>query len=79
MKDPSPLDDGTTTTEPTPGLYRVAYAANRCGLSTEAFVTAADLGDIPVPVLRIGPRALRFVRATELSAFLQGSPRHEKP
>lgn len=71
----SPLDDGSASYEPTPGLYRLTAAARRCGMSADTFAAAADRGDIPVRIVRVGPRGLRFVRVTELSAFLAGETR----
>ncbi len=54
------------------GLLRIALAAQRVGLSSDAFATACKRGDIPVELLRIGPRGFRYVRARELAAFLNG-------
>lgn len=53
-----------------PALLRLAVAASLTGMSSEAFRLAADDGSIPVKVLRIGPRGLGYVRASELEAFL---------
>lgn len=56
-----------------PGLYRLGAAAARVGMTPETFTAACDAGEIPVKVLRIGPRGLRYVKTTELEAFL-GAP-----
>ena len=58
-----------------PGLYRLASAAGRVGMSPEALCVACDAGDIPMTVLRIGPRNFRYVRSSELEEFLRSQER----
>lgn len=59
----------------TPGLWRLAAAARAAGMAPELFEAASKSGDIPVAVMRIGPRGLKFVRAAELQEFLAGRTR----
>lgn len=54
----------------TAGLWRLAAAAKRAGLSPELFTKACERGEIPVSLVRLGER-LVFVRAAELEAWLQ--------
>lgn len=72
MPQKTPLDEGNASCEPPPGLWRLASAASRIGMSAKALCAAADAGDIPIEVLRIGPGGLRYVRASEVEAFLSG-------
>ena len=75
MKDkPSTLDDGTISDVPTPGLWKLDAAALRAGLAVETFCRGSADGSIPVEIVRIGKRGLRYVRASELEAFLKGNP-----
>jgi hypothetical protein len=55
-----------------PGLYRLAFAAQRVGMPPATFEEACTAGQIPIQIIRISPR-LAFVRAAELSAFLKGN------
>lgn len=54
----------------TVGLWRLAAAAKRAGLSPELFTKACERGEIPVNLVRLGER-LVFVRAAELEAWLK--------
>ena len=54
-----------------PALLRVAAAARQAGMSSRAFGGACKRGDIAVELLTLGP-SNRFVRVSELDAFLQG-------
>lgn len=50
--------------------YRLAYAAQLAGLTPELFLSACQLGQIPVSVNRLGKRGLWYVHGAELMAFL---------
>jgi hypothetical protein len=54
-----------------PGLWRLAAAARMTGLSPDAFAGACRLGQIPVEIVEIGPRAFRFVKADQLTTWLK--------
>ncbi len=58
-------------TPPSPGLWRIAAAAHEVGMTPDAFADACDRGDIPIEVIRLGPRQFRYIRASELQAFLR--------
>jgi hypothetical protein len=55
----------------TPGLWRLAAAARMAGLAPDTFAKAARLGQIPVEIVEIGPRAFRFVKADQLTQWLK--------
>lgn len=55
-----------------PGLWRAAFAAQRCGMTKELFLAACDAGELPFEVVRIGPRGFAYVRSADVEAFLQG-------
>lgn len=54
---------------PSAGLWRLAAAAKMAGLSPDTLARSCESGEIPVTLVRLGPR-LRFVRAAELTAYL---------
>lgn len=56
-----------------PGLWRLEAAAKMVGMSIRTLARNCESGAIPVSLVRIGPR-LRFVKATELTAFLAARP-----
>lgn len=56
-----------------PGLWRLAVAAKAAGMSSDTLARSCESGAIPVSLVRIGPR-LRFVKATEFTAFLAARP-----
>lgn len=63
---------------PAPGLWRIGPAAACASMSVRMFEAAVARGDIPVEIVRVG--AYRFVRCTELAAWLRnpsllGAPR----
>lgn len=63
-------------TPSSPGLWRLAAAAARLGLHPETLAAAADAGELPITIVRLGPRGTRFVRAAEIENFLKtGDPR----
>lgn len=55
-----------------PALIRLNAAARLVGMTPEALAALCKAGDIPVELLSIGPRGLRYVRASELGAWLHG-------
>ncbi|WHZ11752.1 MAG: hypothetical protein OJF60_002191 [Burkholderiaceae bacterium] len=55
-----------------PGLLRAAAAARLAGIGREAFVNGCRSGSIPVELIEIGPRRLRYVRVPELANWLRG-------
>lgn len=63
-------DETTAPAPSSPGLWRVAAAAQLFGLSVDAFCAACEDGSLPIRLERIGPRGLRFVRASEVQKFL---------
>lgn len=69
-------DDDDAPTHATPGLWRLKSVAARLGLHPETLAAAAQAGDLPLTLLRIGPRGTRFFRAAEVESFLKtGDPR----
>ena len=62
-----------------PGLLRLNAAARLVGMPPEALAALCKAGDIPVELLTLGRRGLRYVRASELGAFLHGRQRSEPP
>jgi hypothetical protein len=58
--------------EDKPGLWRIAPAAAKLGMTPDALEAASQDGSLPIEVMRIGPRGLRYVRYAELRAFLSG-------
>jgi hypothetical protein len=65
------MDTHDTQEGSSPGLWRLNAAASMVGLSPDAFAEACDRGDLPIEVIRIGPRGFRYVRVRELAAFLR--------
>jgi hypothetical protein len=68
------MDLGPPNLEDRAGLWRIAPAATKLGISPDALEAASLAGTIPIEVLRIGPRSLRYVRFSELQAFLAARP-----
>lgn len=62
--------ESTQTTRP--GLLRVAAAARLAGVGNKAFTTGCKSGSIPIEILEIGPRRLRYIRVPELATWLRG-------
>lgn len=56
-----------------PGLWRLSAAAKVVGMSPDTLARGCESGEIPIALVRIGPR-LRFVKAAELSAYLASRP-----
>lgn len=54
-----------------PGLWRLAVAARKAGMTAESLEAGAKAGTIPVEVIRTSPR-LAFVRADAFQAWLKG-------
>lgn len=53
------------------GLSRLSSAANLANLTPEMLEKGIEDGVIPLELIRIGPR-LKFVRSTDLAAWLAG-------
>ena len=64
---PGEVPNGTS-----PGLWRLSAVAHHLGLAPSTVVSAAEAGDLPFNIVRIGPRGLRFIRAAEVESFLAG-------
>lgn len=61
-------------TEPRPGFHRIKYAAAALNMSPEMLESAAERGELALEVIRIGPRRVRFVRASDLQRVLDSHP-----
>lgn len=66
----STADDVVQPTAETVGLMRASAAAPMFDLSVNAFCASCESGDLPIRLVRIGPRRLRFVRSAEVHEFL---------
>ena len=67
------MDLGPPSTDQA-GLWRIGPAAAKLGMSADALEAASLDGSIPIEVLKIGPRGLRYVRYSQLQAFLGAHP-----
>lgn len=59
---------------PAPALWPLKQAAAVAGLTPKLFAAAVSNGDMPgVELLLLGQRGRRFVRAAELTRYLEGN------
>ncbi|AMO36230.1 helix-turn-helix transcriptional regulator [Thauera humireducens] len=63
--------DDDAPTQSTPGLWRLKTVAARLGLHPETLAAAAEAREVPLTLIRIGPRGIRFFKASEVDAFMR--------